>query len=912
MSKFPLIVFVLSSTNYLSNAEPPNDITSWNRSSESECTKPMESLETPPIVKLVEARFHTNDMLNELEPRCGQSHRYLLPITFQSLRFTCQADYPTFWKFDTPPHNCPILKDFTITKRRTIKSFWDNSTYTFYSNLTLNFKDPYFVPTIFCVRTKIAGSNLSTTIKSFESNDTFKIEVGVTPDYNGIKNFEERRLGENKNCNVTLQLNTDTKKFKCGDNSRPQIIHCNNPDECNSVFVLDDHGDSGRGNVCNNTFSTAVCNSSNKCVQLLPSYSPAVIICRDQANNSIARRYFVYPPKNVSEGPIMRLGRDNEIGPETIRLEANETKIYFGQNVTFTCNGAGAYYSYGFQWGIGRIDSDNFTILDCDVTKESFNMTIHSYQAQTVIQFNKTNDKMLVNDSVKIICFGPRWNKVDWIDASMDVVVNMPEEPTIVSVKDGPYDKSNDSEDYWHMFSCVARGSPIAPLTWFWNSNPLDNHFTGDLYKIIHYSIDNTGITNSTLVAKLPRNIANIVRCVAINFCGSQSYEFEVESITWKWIIIIVGSISIPVLLIILAASFLLIRNHYRKKLQLLSDEEIEEFEQGNSKSETQALSLPYSLDNEVPQEKITILDTAILGEGQFGLVYKGLYNSRLVAIKTMKKTAEVRYIKALLSEIKIFQFVGEHPNLVNMIGACTRNLRTKREIYLLTEFCDNGSLLKFLKQSQGMCLDLFNTNKAVIECKKGVKFMDANVQNDNVNVLPCINTLYLVNWAYDIACAMEYLSSKKIIHGDLASRNVLLTEGLVAKVGDFGLSKQLFEDYAIYVQKLECPLPLKWLAIESLQDFEFSIQSDIWAYGVTLWEIFSLGATPYPGIPQWNFQSYILLKNGYRMEKPTFSNDKIYQVMLACWNSAPNARPSFTKIKQVFQQLATNLKQMY
>lgn len=109
MSKFPLIVFVLSSTNYLSNAEPPNDITSWNRSSESECTKPMESLETPPIVKLVEARFHTNDMLNELEPRCGQSHRYLLPITFQSLRFTCQADYPTFWKFDTPPVSSEVV-----------------------------------------------------------------------------------------------------------------------------------------------------------------------------------------------------------------------------------------------------------------------------------------------------------------------------------------------------------------------------------------------------------------------------------------------------------------------------------------------------------------------------------------------------------------------------------------------------------------------------------------------------------------------------------------------------------------------------------------------------------------------------------------------------------------------------------
>ena len=136
-----------------------------------------------------------------------------------------------------------------------------------------------------------------------------------------------------------------------------------------------------------------------------------------------------------------------------------------------------------------------------------------------------------------------------------------------------------------------------------------------------------------------------------------------------------------------------------------------------------------------------------------------------------------------------------------------------------------------------------------------------------------------------------------QVYHGDLAARNILLTEDLTAKVGDFGLSRQLdMEKYNCYVQKKEvcgtrlgllssacnflelvfqCPLPLKWMAIESLRDLTFSIHSDVWSYGVTLWELFTLGATPYPGV-DWNFESWKLLREGKRLDRPDYASQTV------------------------------------
>ncbi|XP_063586336.1 platelet-derived growth factor receptor beta-like [Penaeus indicus] len=150
-----------------------------------------------------------------------------------------------------------------------------------------------------------------------------------------------------------------------------------------------------------------------------------------------------------------------------------------------------------------------------------------------------------------------------------------------------------------------------------------------------------------------------------------------------------------------------------------------------------------------------------------------------------------------------------------------------------------------------------------------------------------------LVSWGWQVAQGMEYLSRRKVLHGDLAARNLLLADNNVVKISDFGLSRDMYKK-DIYMKKGDDLMPIKWMSIEAIRDRIFSVQSDVWAYGVTLWELFTLGSTPYPGV-EVNKDFLTFLENGNRMDRPKYANQEIYKLLLECWSVEPLDRPTFS-----------------
>ncbi|KAM9839691.1 receptor-type tyrosine-protein kinase FLT3-like [Aulostomus maculatus] len=333
------------------------------------------------------------------------------------------------------------------------------------------------------------------------------------------------------------------------------------------------------------------------------------------------------------------------------------------------------------------------------------------------------------------------------------------------------------------------------------------------------------------------------------------------------------------------------------------------------------------------------------LGSGAFGMVVQatayGINKpgvSQQVAVKMLKEKHQSVEKEALMSELKMLTHIGHHANIVNLLGACTNS----GPIYLIFQYCCHGDLLNYLRNNSeryhksvadAFSKDRFRSLYHNLQPSKTSSKLETGVDNympmypattrgqeniglltlnlsdmsstedpeiydnpdDNTEDLQALTFDDLLSFAFQVAKGMEFLSSKNCIHRDLAARNVLVTKDRLVKIGDFGLARDIDND-TNYVVRGNVRLPVKWMAPESIFQGMYTMKSDIWAYGILLWEIFSLGVTPYPGM-KVDHTFYSLIERGLKMDCPYYADESVYEMMCNCWALDPCSRPSFSKL---------------